>query len=486
MTQLSKESRINIVGAGIFGLSTALHLKRRGYKSVTVFDKQPYDVSQYSYLKGADAASADMNKIIRSAYGTQVEYQEMTFEAIDEWKAWNDELASGVDLPVGMTKEDRVFHACGNLSMTDEDKLPPFELATIKSMEQCGHKDTQLITNDPRHLQIAQRKGMGFAMDPFQRERRGKRNIGVLDSTGGMAVADKACRLALHKARKAGARFVLGPVSGAFVSLTTSLSGRTTGIKTKDGRYHPADLTIMACGGWTPSLITELDGLCEATAGSVIIYKIPRTSLLWDRTSPNNFPTWLWNVRDGAEGGLYGFPRDEHGHLKIGYRGTKYTNPKKQDDGKERSVPVTRWTENDQLKQIPRQAMRVLKRFTSEYLPELGKEGIDIALTRVCWYTDTFDNHFLIDHVPGNDGLFIATGGSGHAFKYLPNIGKWVVDVLEGVSLERPAVQAWKWRALKDQQPANVLMEGTEGSKALQNVDLTVDAELKSNAVAKL
>jgi hypothetical protein len=60
MSLLSKEAPINIVGAGIFGLSTALHLARRGYKNVTVFDKQPYDDSLYSYLSGCDAASAGL------------------------------------------------------------------------------------------------------------------------------------------------------------------------------------------------------------------------------------------------------------------------------------------------------------------------------------------------------------------------------------------------------------------------------------------
>lgn len=55
---LGKDDPIVIVGAGIFGLSTALHLSRRGYKSVTVFDKQDYDQGLYSYAKGCDAASA--------------------------------------------------------------------------------------------------------------------------------------------------------------------------------------------------------------------------------------------------------------------------------------------------------------------------------------------------------------------------------------------------------------------------------------------
>lgn len=56
----NKDDPINVVGAGIFGLSTALHLARRGYTKVTVFDKQPYDETRYSYLNGCDAASAGM------------------------------------------------------------------------------------------------------------------------------------------------------------------------------------------------------------------------------------------------------------------------------------------------------------------------------------------------------------------------------------------------------------------------------------------
>jgi sarcosine oxidase/L-pipecolate oxidase len=54
----TKNEPIIIVGAGAFGLSTALHLARRGYTDVTVFDKQPYDKSLYSYFNGCDAASA--------------------------------------------------------------------------------------------------------------------------------------------------------------------------------------------------------------------------------------------------------------------------------------------------------------------------------------------------------------------------------------------------------------------------------------------
>lgn len=53
-----KTTPIAIVGAGVFGLSTALALAERGYTNVTVFDKQDYDKSKYSYFAGCDAASA--------------------------------------------------------------------------------------------------------------------------------------------------------------------------------------------------------------------------------------------------------------------------------------------------------------------------------------------------------------------------------------------------------------------------------------------
>lgn len=440
--------------------------------------------------------STDFNKIIRSAYGTETIYRELTLEAIKEWKAWNAELASGKDLPPGMSCTDRVFFNCGELAFSDQDALTDFELATIAGMEASGHMDTQFSTTDAHHRVLAEKKGFGFAMDPFKLAERAKTYAGVVDSTGGMAVADKACRFALHKAQSLGVRTVLDPHKGALDSLCYDQFGRrVTGIKTRDGRTHQAAISIIACGGWTPSILPAMDGLCETTAGSVAHLKIPKTSPLFDRFAPQRFPTYAFNMREGAEGGIYGFPRDDNGWLKIGYRGTKYTNPMSQHDDTERSVPVTRWSAatdstgqaQDTLKAIPEQAIKVIRKFLDDYLPELSAEGIDIALSRVCWYTDSFDNHFVIDRVPDTDGLMVATGGSGHGFKFLPVIGNFVVDRIEGLGLDRPALRAWKWRRLEQgQKPVNVLMEASRGSRALSNVQLVLDTDLRPLEKAKL
>ncbi|KAI4596663.1 hypothetical protein KJ359_005005 [Pestalotiopsis sp. 9143b] len=474
----TKDQPIIVVGSGIFGLSTALHLAQRGYRQVTVFDKQPYDETFYSYFKGADAASADINKIVRSAYGSQTEYQDLSTEAIAGWHSWNDELATGTVIPPGMTNQDVVFIPNGNLSLSTAPTLPEWELACIDGMEKAGHHNTQLATTDPRHRQVAEGKGKARLMDPFEREAQGRPNVGVLDITGGTAVADKACRFALEKARKLGVHFVFGAEAGRFESLLWK-ENAVTGIKTADGKMHRAAMTIMACGGWTPVLLPQLDGLCEATAGSVALIKIPRGSPLWKRLGPDRFPTFTWNMRAGAEGCVYGFARDDNGWFKVGYRGTKYTNPLTQRDGKERSTPVTRWSAahrdgiqpvGGNLTSFPVQARKVIQDFLDEYLPELAQEGIPIDTTRICWYTDTFDNHFVVDRVPGKRGLMVATGGSGHAFKYLPNIGNGVVDVMEQKNMERPAVKAWRWRTKGPGRPINDLMEGAAGPRALGNI----------------
>lgn len=60
-----KDSPIAIIGAGVFGLSSAIHLAQRGFRNVTVFDKQPYHETLYDFENGCDAASAGKFSIFK-------------------------------------------------------------------------------------------------------------------------------------------------------------------------------------------------------------------------------------------------------------------------------------------------------------------------------------------------------------------------------------------------------------------------------------
>lgn len=74
-----------IVGAGCFGISTAYHLLQRGYTNVTVLDRS-------EKLPAPDAASTDINKIVRTSY-PDVFYTQLARDAIQEWNKsdeWGD------------------------------------------------------------------------------------------------------------------------------------------------------------------------------------------------------------------------------------------------------------------------------------------------------------------------------------------------------------------------------------------------------------
>jgi sarcosine oxidase/L-pipecolate oxidase len=51
---------------------------------------------------------------------------------------------------------------------------------------------------------------------------------------------------------------------------------------------------------------------------------------------------------------------------------------------------------------------------------------------------------FIVSYHPEYEGLFLATGGSGHAYKFFPVIGDKVVDALEG-TLEPGFRDLWTW-----------------------------------------
>lgn len=224
---------------------------------------------------------------MRAAYGTQFEYQTLALKAMQQWEQWNVEISNDTDLPPGMTAADVLFAKNGLLSMSDGPAHSHFEEATISNMRAVDKGHTQINLNSRDDVAYAESEGFGYAINPFKRET----NHGLLDINAGVVYADKACRFVLHKITRLGVKTVFGADSGKFCAFLGD-TGRVSGIITADGNEHLSALTIMACGGWTPGLVPELDGLCETTAGSVATFRVPKTSELWERLSVDRFPVW--------------------------------------------------------------------------------------------------------------------------------------------------------------------------------------------------
>jgi glycine/D-amino acid oxidase-like deaminating enzyme len=71
-------TRALVVGAGIFGVTAALALRRRGVQ-VTLFDQ--------GHVPHPLAESTDISKIVRLDYGDDETYTTMMERALDAWRA---------------------------------------------------------------------------------------------------------------------------------------------------------------------------------------------------------------------------------------------------------------------------------------------------------------------------------------------------------------------------------------------------------------
>ncbi|KAK3651112.1 hypothetical protein LTR56_005876 [Elasticomyces elasticus] len=439
---VTKDSKIIIVGAGVFGLTTALHLSQRGYSNVHIFDRQPYNQNRYAVSLGADAASADENKIVRASYGDRKLYQDLAFAAMPEWQRWNEMLAStpSDDLPSDLTQHTRLWDNCGYLRLSDNG-LEDSEKETQKHFP-AEIRHTQYRVSDEQSRADAMRDGITASkIDPFGRMDRALPADGVLDMTAGYVLASRACSFALYLCQEAGVDLHLGPDHA--LRRLLQQNEVVSGIATADDQEHSADLVIVACGGWTPSLVSQAEQLLETTSGSVLSIRLPKDRPdLWDKYSPEQFPVWDFNMGSYGPyktiGGIYGLPRTPEGVVKIAFRGAKWTDYSHNStvSGKPLSYPKTH------VDKVPKEAMRVIRGFCEENLPDLLE--LDLEYERLCWYTDSANNSFLIDYVPGTENLMVASGGSGHGFKFLPVLGQHIVDVVERKETQYTRLFAWR------------------------------------------
>lgn len=477
-SQLKKDSKIIIVGAGVFGLSTTLHLLKRGYTNIHIFDRQPFSLNNYEESLGAHGASCDINKIVRASYGGKQLYQDLAFKAMPEWERWNAELAATPqsDLPSTLSPEVPLWHNCGFLRLSPNG-LDKEEIETQKHFPP-EIKHTQYRFSDPQRRKEALKAGIpATKLDPFNHIPRQLPTDGILDMTAGFVLASRACTWALHLCMKSPYVTTHFGESNALLSLLKSTSkNRVTGIKTADKVSHSADLVLIACGGWTPSLLPQSETILETTSGSVLSIQLPANRPdLWDKYSSKNFPVWSWNMSgykpNSTIGGLYGMPATPEGIIKVAFRGAKWTSYTRHTSEHEPlSYPYP------DIHKIPSEAMRVLRTFCLENMPDLL--DLDLSNIRLCWYTDSIDNDFLISPVPGLQNLIVASGGSGHGFKFLPVLGEHVVDVVE--KKNTPYTKLFAWRDVPTEGKRNGLEEGPGGWRNLEKQRLAGNEEWRA------
>ena len=381
-----------IVGAGIFGVTAALELRRRGY-DVSLLDPGP--------LPHPLATSTDISKMVRSDYGDDELFTAMAEESIQGWRRWNREWRS------------ELYHNDGFLIMTSETMRPgTFEHDSFELMKMRGVRPERMSS------ELLKLRFPAWASDRFV--------DGFLSPMGGWVEADNVVARLIEEARAAG----VSVAAGTKVVGLIENGSRVGGVVAADGGQHMADYVVVAAGPWTPTLLPDLQDVMWPV-GQPVLYFRP------DNPADYRPPRFLPWAADISSTGWYGFPATEDGVLKVSNHGPG----RRMSAGSSREVP-------------PAEEGR-FRRFLQGTFPSLA--DAPLISSRYCLYCDTWDGNFLIDHDPDREGLLVATGGSGHGFKFAPVLGNLIADVLEGAANPYASRFAWRARGERKSEPARHL-----------------------------
>jgi sarcosine oxidase/L-pipecolate oxidase len=297
---------------------------------------------------------------------------------------------------------------------------------------------------------------------------------GYINRRSGWADAEASmCFLQRQVVKTNRVSFVTACVESLLISPSsesTQDKKKVTGVRLADNSTITADLTIVATGAWTGKLI-DLRGRAQAT-GQVLCY-LDITDEEQERLK--DVPTLL-----NMSTGMFIIP-PRNNLLKVARHGYGYSNPtstshpeespSEEENKIEVSLPRTKL--DDPNLWVPQEGEDACRNALSEMIPWLADRPF--TKSKICWYTDTPTADFIITYHPEYDGLFVATGGSGHGFKFLPVIGDKIVDCMEGKCPEEFKVK-WAW---KETTVDNVVTEdGSRGGKA----GMILDEEVKREA----
>jgi sarcosine oxidase len=175
-------------------------------------------------------------------------------------------------------------------------------------------------------------------------------------------------------------------------------------VRTPARRYQAGRL-VIAAGPWAPKLVPELERLAVPER-QVLAWLQPHRP---ERFTPEVFPVFYMEVEEGRYYGLPSF-------LVPGFKFGKYHHRG------ERVDP-------DRMKREPEpEDERLLRQFAERYFPDAAGPTL---MLKTCLFTNSPDEHFILDLHPEHPEVAIAAGFSGHGYKFCSVVGQIMADLAE-------------------------------------------------------
>jgi sarcosine oxidase len=319
-------------------------------------------------------SSHGVNRIIRLAYAEDPRYVPLVKRAYERWQ----ELERRVGEPI--------LVVTGGLDVGEpESEIVSGSLASVRA------HDLEHELLDARELM---RRYRAFSVPDGV--------MAVFQPDGGFVLSERAIAAHARVAIDAGAELHgHEPVTGWEAG-----DGGVT-VTTNAGTYQARHLVISA-GAWLGKLVPLL-----ATVA------VPeRQVLLWAQTrrpewfTPEVLPIFLLDI-EGVF--YYGFP-------EYGIPGLKFGRM----HHRRQVIDPDEWDRTA----IEPEDEAMLRAGLSRYLPEA--DGPTLTL-KTCIFTNTPDEHFIIDRLPGTPTVTVVSPCSGHGFKFASAVGEIAADLaLEG------------------------------------------------------
>ncbi|MCW5910909.1 MAG: N-methyl-L-tryptophan oxidase [Cyclobacteriaceae bacterium] len=351
-----------VLGAGSMGASACYYLAKSGVKVL--------GIEQFG-IPHEQGSHAGQSRIIRKAYFEHPDYVPLLERAYHNWKELESETSSQLYFPTGLLYAGK----------------PGGVL--IKGVKESAKK-------------------YSIQVDELNAGERAKRfpqfNIPadyevLFEPDAGFLTPERCILSFTEQAIKSGAA-----IHTHEQLLEWKQDGDSISVRTNKSSYACKKL-VVTTGAWTPHVLPVLQKHLTVTR-QVLAWAIPKQ---WEQFSLEKFPCWL--IDDENKPGMYyGFPvlpASQFGG-PVGLKAA-YHYPGQATDANFVNRNVAPAEEQELMQAVNR------------YLPD----GFNtIHTSKTCLYTNTPDENFIIDFLPGYSNVVIAAGFSGHGFKFAPVVGE--------------------------------------------------------------
>lgn len=314
-------------------------------------------------------SSHGVNRIIRMAYFEDPSYVPLLRRAYQLWR----ELE-------GMSGE-RILVITGGLDAAPED-----DRVFQGSLESCREHGLAHEVLTAAHVR---RRFPGYRLPTS--------HMAVFQPDGGYVMSERAIVAHVEAAQRVGAE-----VHGREEIVDWETRDGGVVVVTNRDRYS-ADKIVFTAGAWSGDLVDELSTLAVPERQVLGWFQPLRPGLF----QPGVFPIFNLEVEEGH---FYGFPVETIPGFKIGL----YHHLGEVVD------PGTMNREADERDEA------VLREAVERYFPDASGPVLSL---KTCLFTNSPDEHFIVDTHPHLDQVVIAAGFSGHGFKFSSVIGEILADL---------------------------------------------------------